>query len=72
VSGAFNLDLLYQEAPTCKCKGGWGGIGCEVVVPSLPLDKPTRLVPVYNADMKLVWNSAINTNWSLYRLQVCA
>jgi hypothetical protein len=39
-------------------------------VPSLALSTPTTLVPVYNPDMKLTWNSSLNTKWSLLQLQV--
>jgi hypothetical protein len=70
-SKKLDLDGLYRVAPACKCKEGLGGAGCEAGVPSLPLNSPTNLVSVYNLDMKLVWNTSLNTAWSLYRLQVC-
>jgi hypothetical protein len=62
----------YPELPTtvCDCQSGWAGVGCEVAVPSLPLNTPTTLVPVYNPDMKLTWNASLNTAWSLVQLQV--
>jgi hypothetical protein len=49
---------------------GWAGVGCEVEVSSLRLDTPTALVPVYNPNMKLTWDSSLNTPWSLLQLRV--
>jgi hypothetical protein len=58
------------QSTFCDCKPGWTGVGCEVKVPTLPLNVPTTIVPIYNADMKLTWSSSLNLPWSLMHLQV--
>jgi hypothetical protein len=59
-----------HRTSVCDCRKGWTGPGCEVAVSALPLDTPTTLVPGYNPDMKLTWDSSLNTPWSLLQLEV--
>jgi hypothetical protein len=58
------------ELTRCRCKAGWGGVGCEVAVPGLPPNTAVTLVPTFNPDMKLVSNASLSQRWSLYHFQV--